>query len=175
RCLYRADGGPRPAPLPSRSSRARARSTLARARPPGQARVELDAAHAAAQPDLAQEGDYVASVDDLDRRVVEEFPGLAQVGRPFAKARVPAVDAWHPRDEPLVWSLVVVVGREAHEAQIEIPAHQAPQPDSALRRSRARRNRDRGAKSRSARESAAHALGQRTISLSSPLRRVVRR
>ena len=39
---------------------------------------------AGAQPNLAEESDYVAGVNDLERRVVDEFPGLAQLSRPFA-------------------------------------------------------------------------------------------
>src|SRR5688500_13059209 len=39
-----------------------------------EARIDLDAAGAGAQPDPAKEGDYVAGIDDLERRVVEELP-----------------------------------------------------------------------------------------------------
>jgi hypothetical protein len=42
-----------------------------------ESRVELNPAPSGSKADLAREGDDLARVDDLERRVVEDLPGLA--------------------------------------------------------------------------------------------------
>lgn len=58
-----------------------------------QARVELNPGGAGPQPDLAEEGDHVAVIDDLKWRVVTDLPCLAQVGGPLPQALMASIDA----------------------------------------------------------------------------------
>src|SRR5436190_5837673 len=133
-------------------------------------RIELDAATAGAQLDPVSEDEHIVGVDDFEGLVLDPFPSLAHVSDPFSKPSVTLVGTTHPGGLPLARGLYCRLGANRTSISSKSLRTEAPQPDSALRRSRARRRCERGGRRRIARESAAYAPGQRTTSRASIVR-----
>src|SRR5437764_1646940 len=89
-----------------------------------EARIELDAATAGAQLDPVSEDEHIAGVNDFNGLVLNPFPSLAHVGDPFAKPSVALVGIAHPGGLPLARGVVLQVGREPHEHQLEVSTHE---------------------------------------------------
>src|SRR2546427_3135559 len=85
--------------------------------------IELDPAPSGAQVEATKDDDRVAGVDDLLRKRVHPLPGFAQVGGYLAQARVAVVGVAHAGGDNLVERLEPIVGRIAHEHQVEGPAY----------------------------------------------------
>src|SRR2546423_2060982 len=100
-------------------------------------RIELDAATAGAQLDPVSEDEHIAGVNDFEGLVLDPFPSLAHVSDPFSKPSVTLVGTTHPGALPLARGVVLQVGCEPHEHQLEVstdrgaPARQRATPQQS--------------------------------------------